>query len=171
MFTLEQKVDLILRYNTSSDEEQRAKLKRLMVKALNSNEPVTPVEPEAPATSTVDDLIFDMLKNLGVPQHISGYDYITRAIKLQILDPSYTKRVTQRLYPDIGALYNATGSQVERCIRHAVEYVFSNGDWNNIERVFGNTISIRRGNVTNREFIIACKNEIARKMKKLGIEV
>lgn len=165
MFTLEQKVDLILRYIASNDNAQKSQLKKMVIKALESGEsvPTTVID--------VDDLIFDLLKNLGMPQHLDGHKYITRGIKLYILDSSYARSVTKRLYPDIANLYGTNNSRVERAMRHAIISMLDNGDLNDIERVFGNTISLSSGHIANREFIVACGNEVLRKMKKLGIEV
>jgi two-component system response regulator (stage 0 sporulation protein A) len=165
MFTLEQKVDFILRYIATNDNAKRSQMKKSAIEMLNSGEPITPVTP------TVDDMIINLLRRLGMPQHLDGYKYVINAIKLCVLDPSYIKGVTKRLYPDIASLYSTTPSKVERCMRHAIVRVLDGGDWNDIEHVFGNTISVHNGNITLREFIIACANEITRKMKKMVIEV
>jgi hypothetical protein len=165
MFTLEQKVDLILRYIATNDRGQRNEIKKSLVTALNSDESV-------PLTIlVVDDLIYDMLKTLGMPQHLKGYEYATQAIKLYVSDPSYKNGITKRLYPDIAQLCDTTGSRVERGIRHAITSMIDNGDLSDIERVFGNTISFYKGSITNMEFIIACGNEVIRKAKKLGVAV
>ena len=164
MFTLEQKVDLILRYIATSDNAQRGQLKKLVVKALNGDEPKTP-------TITVDDMIYDLLKTVGMPQHLKGYAYVTKAIKLCILDPEYLSCFTSRLYPDIAHLYGVSWKSVEIGMRRATDAVFNNGDMDNIARVFGNTISIESGKIPAREFITAACSEITRRMKKYGIEV
>lgn len=165
MFTLEQKVDLILRYIASTDNAQRSQLKKQVVKALNSEEPIIPATPD------IDDLIYDMLKSVGMPQHLDGYKYITKAIKLCILDPSYLKGITNRLYPDIAHMFGTSWSRVERCFRHAIEATFNNGDVKDIERVFGNTMSVHKGKLTNLEFVTVSTNVIRRRMKQYGIEV
>ena len=163
MFTLEQKVDLILRYIATNDNAQRGKLKKLVIEALNSSEAV-------PSTIiTIDDLICDLLKNLGMPQHLSGYKHVTEAIKLCIQNPEYLGSITYHLYPDIARLHNASWKSVERTMRYAINYMLDNGDLENIERTFGNAISLANGNVSNAEFITACTNEIVRRMKKYGI--
>lgn len=165
MFTLEQKVDLILRYIASSDNAQRSQLKKQVVKALTGD------DPDAPTPPTVDDIIYDLFKTIGVPQHLKGYEYATRAIKLCILDPSYISRISYGLYPDIAHLYGVHWKSVEICIRRAIEITFKNGNLENVARVFGNTVNIDTGKLTSREFITACYNEVTRRMKKYGIEV
>lgn len=168
MFTLEQKVDLILRYIASTDNAKRSHLKKLVIKALNSDEstPVTII--------TVDDLIFDLIfdlcKTLGMPQHLAGYKHFTKAIELCVKDPSYLGSITYGLYPDIAQMHGTSWKSVERTMRYAVNYMLDNGDLENIERIFGNAISLANGNVSNAEFITACTNEITRRMKKYGID-
>lgn len=157
MFTIEQKVDLIMRYIATTDIAQRDRLQKLIVDALN----------EVPS---VDAMIVDLLKNLGVSQRLLGYKYITHAIKLCIQDPTYLKCLTTRLYPDIADAYGTKYSSVEHCMRHAVISVFISGDLDVITSVFGNAISGYTGKVTTGEFIETCTNEITRKMKKFNIE-
>lgn len=165
MFTLEQKVDLILRYIATNDNAKKSQLKKMVIKALESGESV-------PSTIiTADDLIFDLLKSLGMPQHMDGHKYMTEAIKLYVSDQTYTKSMTKRLYPDIANKYCVNGGRVERTMRSAIIAVFDNGDLNDIERVFGSTISVSSGHLCNREFVTSCGNEILRRMKKLGIGV
>jgi two-component system response regulator (stage 0 sporulation protein A) len=164
MFTLEQKVDLILRYIATTDNAKRAQLKKLVVQALNSDGDVVP------ATPTVDDMIHDLLKALGMPQHLKGYDYVTKALKICVLDPSYVSGITYHLYPDIAHLFNTSDKAVERAIRRTIDVTFDKGDIDNITRFFGNTIDVDSGKVTSREFIIACYNDIVRRMKKYGVK-
>lgn len=165
MFTLEQKVDLILRYIATNDNAKKSQLKKMVVKALESSESV-------PTTVlTVDDLIVDMLKALGMPQHLKGYGYIVKGIKLCIQNPKYLSPITYRLYPALADLFETTTGGIERNIRRVIEAMFDNGDIDNITRIFGNTMSVSKGKLSNYEFIVFCTNEITRKMKKLGIEV
>ena len=162
MFTLEQKVDLILRYIATTDKAQRTKLKKLVVQALESD-----ADAVASARVIPDDvdMIFDLLKELGMPPHLLGYGYTICAIKLAMDDHTYLRQITDRLYPEIASRYNTTPSRVERAMRHAIECVFDRGDMKQITRVFGNTMSIKRGKLTNREFISFCVYEIERRIR------
>lgn len=163
MFTLEQKVDLILRYIATTDRKQRTELKTALVKALESDAANAPV-PET-HDYDVDGAIFDMLKNLGMPRHLCGYEQVTCAIRLCLKDPSYLKEITKRLYPTVASMCDTTPSRVERAIRHAVTAVFDRGNLSYITEVFGYTVSPIKGKATNGEFIAGCVSEINRTLR------
>lgn len=165
MFTMEQKVDLILRYIATSDKTQRAKLKNAVIEALKSEEPTTPT-PVRNIPHT-EDLITDVLKYVGMPAHVLGHAYVVYAIQLILKDRSYLEGVTKRLYPDIAVKFGSTASRVERAIRHAVTLVFDRGDYDVIVHVFGNTISCSKGRLTNSEFLASTANYVSRELNKL----
>ena len=168
MFTLEQKVDLILRYIATADKNQRADLKKLVVEALNSDIPAAPETPTIPYAEETEDLIFDLLKRIGMPQHIKGYNYVVEAIKLCLANPEYINAITKCLYPEIARKFDTNGSRTERAIRHAIVCTFDRGDLDELAMVFGNTINLRKGKLTNSEFIAFCANDITHKLKKMG---
>lgn len=165
MFTLEQKVDLILRYIATADKGKQNELKKAILEALHSGE--TPAPAPAPVGPDIDGMIADMLKDIGMPQHVKGYYYVTLAIKLCVERHDYLDAITKELYPEIAKEWGTTGSRVERAIRHAIELVFDRCDIRTIMSIFGNTTSIGRGKLTNSEFIAFCANEINRKLKRL----
>lgn len=163
MFTLEQKVDLVMRYIATGDRKLKGELKNAIIEALNEDT-ITKAEPN---NIDVERLVVDLLKKIGMPPHLSGYDYALTAIQLCIADPTYGDRgITKRLYPDVAKIHNTTPSRVERAIRHATEMVFDRGDTDYIFEVFGNTMDTKRGKLTNSEFFAACSNEIALRMRE-----
>lgn len=162
MITMERKVDLIMRYIATDDEELKSEMKNV-ISELIKLEPTT-VNP----TPDADDLIADLLKRIGMPPHLVGYNYAATAIKLCMDDPEFLRNITSWLYPTIAKKYNTTPSRVERAIRHATEVCFDRGDIDTIVAVFGNTMSTMKGKLTNSEFIAASANEISRQMKKLS---
>lgn len=97
-------------------------------------------------------MIYDIMKNMGIPANILGYKYVIEAIEL-VLDGKVGNAVTKELYPTIAKKFNTTGSRVERAIRHAIERAMINADVDYIEKMFGYTISATRGKPTNSEFI------------------
>lgn len=158
MFTLERKVDLVMQYIATADKKMKGELKKAIIEALNSESSTEVAKPSI--NQTVNDAIFDILKNCGVGPHLIGYKYITTAIQLSVFDRSYLEQVTSRLYPDVAKCYGSTGSKVERAIRHAIESAFDRGNLNYIMNVFGYTMSPHKGKLTNSEFISCCVNEI-----------
>lgn len=162
MFTLEQKVDLILRYIATADKGKQDELKKLVLEALNSG--------EAPATIDLEDIIVEAFKEIGMPQHLTGYKYVVSGVKRCVENPKYLhgRRITKGLYDDIAEEYGATVYGVERAVRRVIELTFEQGDFANISRVFGNTTSWAKGKITNGEFFTFYTNEINRKVKKLS---
>ena len=87
-------------------------------------------------------MIKEVLKDIGIPQNILGYEYLIRAIKIVKEQPYKIHRITKELYPDIARACDTTASRVERSIRHAIESAFDRSlAFDAIQRIFGNTIS------------------------------
>ncbi|WHX98433.1 sporulation initiation factor Spo0A C-terminal domain-containing protein [Neobacillus sp. DY30] len=57
------------------------------------------------------------------------------------------------IYPAIASKYHTTPSRVERAIRHAIEVGWNRGGIEQLDFLFGNTVSPLRGRPTNGEFI------------------
>lgn len=168
MFTLEQKLDLVMRYIASDDETTKTQLKKAIIEALEEDECAVTIDRDY----EIDIIIDEVLKGCGVPYNLLGYRYLTETFKLGVADPGYIRynSITTRLYPELAAKFNSTPSRVERSIRHAIENAFDNGGGADyIRKVFGNSVSIHRGKLTNGEFISGCMNEITFQMKARGI--
>lgn len=162
MFTLEQKVDLVMRYIASS-RTQQSQLKKAIVEALNEDVGViVPVDYSAEVTK----MTVDILKDLGVAPHMLGYTYTLDAVRLIYSDSTYLKALTKRLYPAVAAKHNAKPYCIERAIRYTIEYMFDKGDLRNIHAIFGNTISVSKGKVTSRVFLSHITNELHRRMSE-----
>lgn len=111
--------------------------------------------------------IHDILLELGVPANLKGYEALAIGIELVISDPTYLSRgVTTRLYPEIAQRMSVptTAPRVERAMRHAIEYVYDNTTQDVLQYYFGNTASLRKGKLTNSQFIA----QIALKIRDLG---
>jgi two-component system response regulator (stage 0 sporulation protein A) len=158
MFTLEQKIDMVMRYIATADKKTKGDLKKAIAEALaTESKPTVSVD--------IDDMVFAILKRVGMPPNLKGYNYTDYAIKLCLADPSYLDELTKRLYPDVAVQYNTTDSRVERAIRHAVESVFDRCDPEIINNLFGCTMSRKKGKLTNGEFIASCVSNINHALK------
>lgn len=104
-------------------------------------------------TYEVNFTISAILREIGVPSHIMGYQYLRKALIMTVMDRSVLGAVTKILYPEIAKCYNTTASRVERAIRHAIEVAWSRGDWETLNKYFGYTVSSSTGKPTNSEFI------------------
>ena len=94
-----------------------------------------------------------IIRDLGIPAHIKGYQYIREGIMMAIEDINMMNYITKLLYPSIAKKYKTTSSSVERAIRHAIEVAWSRGKVELLEEMFGYTISAGKGKPTNSEFI------------------
>lgn len=105
-------------------------------------------------------VISDIMRQIGVPAHIKGYQYLRTSIELSVNDPEMLEAVTKLLYPTIAKMYSTTPSRVERAIRHAIEVAWSRGDVEVLSSYFGYTIQSDRGKPTNSEFIAMISDRI-----------
>ena len=85
-----------------------------------------------PPVAQPDDrtVVANMLLMLGIPTNLRGYAYLRDAILAEIREPG--QQVTKTLYPDVGKPYGASGGQVERSIRTAIEKAWNqrnDGQW------------------------------------------
>lgn len=107
-----------------------------------------------------EDVVTDMLHEIGVPAHIKGYRFLRDAILMVIEDPELINAVTKELYPNIAAKNDTTASRVERAIRHAIEVAWDRGDLDVLDSYFGSTIHSLRGKPTNSEFIAMLSDKV-----------
>jgi len=116
--------------------------------------------------STIENDVTEIIREIGIPAHIKGYQYIREGIIMAINDMNMLNYITKLLYPSIAKKYKTTSSSVERAIRHAIEVAWGRGKIEVIEEMFGYTVSAGKGKPTNSEFIalIADKLRIEYKM-------
>ncbi len=110
-------------------------------------------------------VISDIMRQIGVPAHIKGYQYLRESIALSIKDPDLMHSVTKILYPTVAKNNKTTPSRVERAIRHAIEVAWDRGDVDVLSSYFGYTIQNTRGKPTNSEFIAMISDKLRLKMK------
>lgn len=116
----------------------------------------------------LDVVISDIMRQIGVPAHIKGYQYLRTAIKLSIEDADMLSSVTKLLYPTVAKTYATTSSRVERAIRHAIEVAWDRGDVDVLSSYFGYTIQSQRGKPTNSEFIAMIADKIKLSFKTIA---
>lgn len=105
-------------------------------------------------------VISDIMRQIGVPAHIKGYQYLRKAIMLCVEDSEMMGSVTKILYPTVAKEFKTTSSRVERAIRHAIEVAWDRGDVDVLSSYFGYTIQSQRGKPTNSEFIAMIADKI-----------
>ena len=110
-------------------------------------------------------LVTNIIHEVGVPAHIKGYQYLREAIIMVINDIEIINQITKQLYPDIAVKYKTTPSRVERAIRHAIEVAWSRGQSDEVDNIFGYTISAAKGKPTNSEFIAMIADKLRLELK------
>lgn len=101
-----------------------------------------------------------IIREIGIPAHIKGYQYIREAIMMTVSDMNLLNYITKLLYPTIAKKYKTTSSSVERAIRHAIEVAWNKGKIDVLEDMFGYTISAGKGKPTNSEFIALISDKL-----------
>lgn len=105
-------------------------------------------------------LVTKFIRQVGVPLHIKGYEYLRTAIMLVMIDYSNFDSVTKILYPAVAKMYKTTPTRVERAIRHAIEISWTKGDLVGIYELFSDSGQLYRKRPTNSEFIALAADNI-----------
>ena len=119
---------------------------------------------------SIENLVTNIIHEIGVPAHIKGYQYLREAIIIAVNDMDVINAITKVLYPEVAKNFGTTPSRVERAIRHAIEVAWDRGDLDTLQRFFGYTVSNTKGKPTNSEFIalIADKLQLQLKSAEVG---
>ena len=149
MRTLEQKVDILVRYCAAESEQARMYYHADLQSILTSGERMD-------ARRSIDRALSD----LGIPDHLLGYAYLQAAIDLVVRQPEAAYAVTGCVYPAVAMRYSTTAQLVERAIRHAVERGWSRCDESMREMYFGGKLRPGRRKPTNAEFIARIANVV-----------
>ncbi|MBU3215382.1 sporulation transcription factor Spo0A [Clostridium estertheticum] len=106
--------------------------------------------------------ITNIINEIGVPTNIKGYMYLKEAINILVTDNELSSSVTKELYPLVGKKFNTTAGRVERAMNHAIDVTWSTRKATNINKIFGYTISYKKGKPANSEFIAMVADKLRR---------
>ena len=154
----EKKINAIMRYIVADSREEK---NAIMEEIKDMIEPAS----NEKWSENIEDVISEILVELGMPSHIMGYQYSVYAIKIAVENTDIINAITRELYPTVAEHYGTTARRVERAIRHGIECAWDRGDLDVIEKYFGNTISLTKGRPTNSEFIARVSNIVRRRMR------
>lgn len=98
-------------------------------------------------------ILTDLLHNLGIPSHLSGFKYIRDGVLLMRNSQRPISYITKDIYPELSRRYNSTPSRIERSIRNAIEISWNRGDVDLMDELFGNSLNLNRDKPTNAEYI------------------
>lgn len=97
--------------------------------------------------------IESLLLTIGIPTHLLGFLYLTLAEKIIVENPEYMRKITKGIYVDIAEQAGTTPYRVERCIRHAIEVAWLQGNYEYINFLFGNSVNPLKDKPTNSQFL------------------
>ena len=121
--------------------------------------------PSERSSADLEVRVTKMIHEVGVPAHITGYQYLRDAIMMTVDDMNVINAITKVLYPTVARHYSTTSSRVERAIRHAIEVAWDRGDVEVLQKVFGYTVSQTKGKPTNSEFISMLADRLRLELK------
>lgn len=124
-----------------------------------------PLVAQAIQSHPIDVEVTNIIREIGIPAHIKGYQYLRDAILMIAKEMDLLGAVTKVLYPKIAEKYSTTPSRVERAIRHAIEVAWARGNADMINKIFGYTIQLEKGKPTNSEFMAMIADKLRLEMR------
>jgi len=94
------------------------------------------------------------LADLSMDVRFKGYGYAAWLLERMIPCSSASVHPLKPAYEACARHFGTSPAAVERCVRVAVEQVFTQGSMDGIERHFGATVDPERGKPTNRAFLL-----------------
>jgi len=124
-----------------------------------------PVAVQSIKARSMDVEVTNIIREIGIPAHIKGYQYLRDAIMMIINEIELLGAVTKVLYPMIAEKYSTTPSRVERAIRHAIEVAWGRGNMEMINKIFGYTVKLEKGKPTNSEFMAMIADKLRMELR------
>ncbi|MGN0170878.1 MAG: sporulation initiation factor Spo0A C-terminal domain-containing protein [Lachnospiraceae bacterium] len=105
-----------------------------------------------------EEAIKNIFREIDVPIHSKGYDYLKEAVLMAVEDAQVLDLVSETLYPSIAKLYQTSLNRVEEGIRNAIEITWLHGRSEEMKNILG--FSIDGEKPTNIEFIARVADKI-----------
>lgn len=97
--------------------------------------------------------IDDILKDLGIPQHLRARDYLKIALLLRTGEQVKKCEGVERLYAAVAETCETSQKAVDRGIRYAIDKGYDLAGEEVYKRYFGNAAAGKARRVTNKQFI------------------
>lgn len=105
-------------------------------------------------------LIERFLDDLSFKERMKGRAYAAWLLERLVPCTACDCLPLSLLYAECAQAFSTTAGAVERCLRVAVESVFTQGSLHGIERFFGATVDPERGKPTNRAFLLQAAQQL-----------
>ena len=100
------------------------------------------------------DLSRRFLMEIGMDRRYKGFEYAVWLLSRLCQCSTAEQLAMETLYQACGQTFRVQPASVERCLRVAIESVFTHGSLKGIDRYFGVTVDPERGKPTNRAFLL-----------------
>ena len=114
---------------------------------------------------SVEDMVNDVLLDLGLTRKSRGYPMLEYAITYTVEHPEAEQRMTYDLFKNVGEFFGCSSRVAIKAMTLAIERGFDRCDEDTIARYFGNTIHPDKGRPTNKEFILRIVDIVKRRQK------
>jgi len=105
-------------------------------------------------------LIERFLDDLSFKESLKGRAYAAWLLEKLVPSTFCASQSLSMLYAECANAFQTSPAAVERCLRVAVESVFTQGSLAGIERFFGATVDPERGKPTNRAFLMQAAQQL-----------
>jgi len=100
------------------------------------------------------------LDELSIKKRLKGRTYAAWLLGRIVPSTAADAPPLGALYRECARMFDTSSAAVERCLRVAVESVFTQGSLYSIERFFGATVDPDRGKPTNRAFLLQAAQQL-----------
>ncbi len=148
--TIRRVVELGADYYILKPINMDALLNRIRQLAIGISRPITP---KVDNSQPLDVEVTNIIRKIGIPAHIKGYQYLREAITMLTTEITWLGAITKHLYPTIAKKYSTTPNRVERAIRHSIQVACNRGNVDVINQMFGYSARMEKRKPTNTEFM------------------
>lgn len=110
--------------------------------------------------SSISRTVDNFLDQIAMDGRCKGRTYAAWLLTRMLPSPSLQELPLNSLYLACAQAFHVRPASVERCLRTAVENVFTQGSIQGIERFFGATVDPEKGKPTNRAFLLQAAAEL-----------
>ena len=129
------------------------------------NDAIKALEEGGTGAPSVEDMVNEILIDLGLTRKCRGYAMLVEAITYAIGHPEAEKRITEDLFGHVGEVFGCSSRVAAKAIGVAIESGISRCDVDTIDRYFGNTIHPDKGRPTNKEFVLRIVDIVKRDLR------
>lgn len=162
MTVTQQKLDALTAFVLATSEEEKVAAQNIL-KSLDK----APAQEGSMATGNLEIMANELLMEIGLPTNLCGYKIVATAIMAAAQNINFTDDMCSGVYPYLALVHNTTASRVERTIRHCIDVMFQRGDYELLNKYFGNTIDPNKGKPVNSHFISTLGNVLRIRYSKL----